>query len=137
MVGLAQAYLALGHYTKAAQQLELALALLHPLNDRVREATVLGALGHVYLAAGQRDAGEDGEPDAAGETDDVQRDEDGDGVVGRRGRERIPRQPCQHQGQRQTDPSEHVSQCRSSYSHTARARPSRYHPKIVKPWFWR
>ncbi|MGH7259830.1 MAG: CHAT domain-containing protein [Nitrospiraceae bacterium] len=56
LVGLAQAYLSLGHYTKAAQQLELALALLHPLNDRVREATVLGALGHVYLAAGQRDA---------------------------------------------------------------------------------
>ncbi len=58
LVGLAQAYLALGHYTKAAQQLELALALLHPLNDKVREATVLGALGHVYLAAGQRDAAE-------------------------------------------------------------------------------
>ena len=58
LVGLAQAYLALGHYTKAAQQLELALALLHPLHDKVREATVLGALGHVYLAAGQRDAAE-------------------------------------------------------------------------------
>ncbi len=58
LVALAQAYLALGHYTKAAQQLELALALLHPLNDRLREVTVLGALGHVYLAAGQRDAAE-------------------------------------------------------------------------------
>lgn len=58
LVALSQAYLALGHYTKAAQQLELALALLHPLNDRVREATVLGALGHVYLAAGQREAAE-------------------------------------------------------------------------------
>src|SRR5438445_13219457 len=56
LTGLAQAYLALGYSTKAAQSLELALTLVQPTRDRNRLATVMGALGQVYLEAGRMDA---------------------------------------------------------------------------------
>lgn len=52
LVALAQAYLALGLYTKAKGQLDLALDLSRTSQDRLREATALGALGHIHLAEG-------------------------------------------------------------------------------------
>jgi len=55
LVALAQAHLALGFYTKAKGQLDLALDLSRTSHDRLREAAALGVLGHVHLAEGQVD----------------------------------------------------------------------------------
>lgn len=55
LTALARVHLSLGYHLKAAQGLELALALAHAAGDRPREATVMGALGQVYLAVGQFD----------------------------------------------------------------------------------
>lgn len=55
-VALARAYLALGFQTRAAQNLDLAVALARSAKDRSREAIALELLGQAYLAAGQPDA---------------------------------------------------------------------------------
>lgn len=54
-VALAQAYLALGFQTRAAQSLELAAALAQSEGDRSRQAAALDLLGQAYLAAGRPD----------------------------------------------------------------------------------
>ncbi len=56
LLGAAQAYLALGHHMKAAQSLELGLAITQGIADRGRLASLMGALAQVYLEAGQGDA---------------------------------------------------------------------------------
>ena len=48
----AQAYQALGQYTKASKSLELALLLAEKAGDRSLEAKVLGSLGNLYIATG-------------------------------------------------------------------------------------
>lgn len=63
---LAQAYLALGFHTRAAQSLELASALAHSAGDKSRQAAALDLLSQAYLAAGR--------PEPASETlQDAQR----------------------------------------------------------------
>jgi CHAT domain-containing protein/Tfp pilus assembly protein PilF len=58
-VFLAQAYRALGHYAKAAQNLELALGLAQSSGDRPRLVSIQTAIGQVYLDAGRTDAAAD------------------------------------------------------------------------------
>src|SRR5262245_26131437 len=52
----AQASESMGQVTQAQQQLELALALAEPLQDKAWTATILSNLGHASLAARQPDA---------------------------------------------------------------------------------
>ena len=54
-VALAQAYLALGFQTRAAQSLELAAVLAQSEGDRSRQAAALDLLGQAYLASGRPD----------------------------------------------------------------------------------
>src|SRR5215467_6278701 len=56
LVQAAQASESLGQVSQALQQLELALALAEPLQDKAWTATVLSNLGHASLAARQPDA---------------------------------------------------------------------------------
>jgi CHAT domain-containing protein len=55
LAALGQAYLALGHSSRAAQSLELALALIESRGDAVQTGRLMGALGQVYLQAGRWD----------------------------------------------------------------------------------
>ena len=59
LVATGQGYLALGHSTQAAQNLELALALIQPSKDAARIARVTGVLGQVYLRSGRLDLAEE------------------------------------------------------------------------------
>ncbi|MGH8897159.1 MAG: CHAT domain-containing protein, partial [Egibacteraceae bacterium] len=66
LVALAQAHLALGFHTRAAQSLELASTLAQSAGDKSRQAAALDLLSQAYLAAGR--------PDPASETlQDAQR----------------------------------------------------------------
>ena len=56
LVQAAQASESMGQVMQATQQLELALALAEPLQDKAWTATVLSNLGHASLAARQPDA---------------------------------------------------------------------------------
>jgi CHAT domain-containing protein/Tfp pilus assembly protein PilF len=56
LVQAAQASEAMGQVNQAQQQLELALALAEPLQDKAWTATILSNLGHASLAARQPDA---------------------------------------------------------------------------------
>src|SRR5215467_1068174 len=56
LVQAAQASESMGQVNQAQQQLELALALAEPLQDKAWTATVLSNLGHASLAARQPDA---------------------------------------------------------------------------------
>src|SRR5215510_16605546 len=56
LVQAAQASESMGQVTQAQQQLELALALAEPLQDKAWTATILSNLGHASLAARQPDA---------------------------------------------------------------------------------
>ena len=56
LVYLSQANQALGRYTEAGKNLELALGLAEKADDRTQVASVLGALGNLYIATGPADA---------------------------------------------------------------------------------
>lgn len=53
LMALGQGYLALGYSSKAAQNLELAMALTKPSENPARVGRISGALGQVYLQMGQ------------------------------------------------------------------------------------
>ncbi len=55
LVYLSQANQALGRYTEAGKNLELALGLAEKAGDRTQVASVLGALGNLYIATGPGD----------------------------------------------------------------------------------
>jgi CHAT domain-containing protein/Tfp pilus assembly protein PilF len=55
LVYLSQANQALGRYTAAGKNLELALGLAEKADDRTQVASVLGALGNLYIATGPGD----------------------------------------------------------------------------------
>ncbi|MBH0197304.1 MAG: hypothetical protein HP494_17355, partial [Nitrospira sp.] len=55
-VALARALLSLGFHARAAQHLDLAMALPREVQDRSRQAAAMEWLGHAYLAGGQSDA---------------------------------------------------------------------------------
>lgn len=55
-VALARALLSLGFHARAAQHLDLAMALPREVQDRSSQAAAMEWLGHAYLAGGQSDA---------------------------------------------------------------------------------
>ena len=55
LVYLSQANQALGRYKEAGKNLELALGLAEKAGDRTQVASVLGALGNLYIATGPED----------------------------------------------------------------------------------
>ncbi len=55
-MALARAMLSLGFHTRAAQQLDLAIALARAAQDRSRQAAAMEWLGQAYLAGGQPEA---------------------------------------------------------------------------------
>ncbi|HXC66981.1 MAG TPA: tetratricopeptide repeat protein, partial [Nitrospiraceae bacterium] len=52
-VAVAQSYVVLGFHTRAAQQLELAVAIAQLVGDLSRQAVALNLLGQTYLTAGR------------------------------------------------------------------------------------
>jgi len=56
LVYLSQANQALGRYTEAGKNLDVALSLAEKAGDRTQVASVLGALGNLYIATGPEDA---------------------------------------------------------------------------------
>jgi CHAT domain-containing protein/Tfp pilus assembly protein PilF len=56
LLALARVYLGLGYTSKAAQTLDLAIALVQPTGDRNRLSAALAASGTMYIETGQLDA---------------------------------------------------------------------------------
>ena len=55
-LALAQAYVSLGFYTRAAQTLDVAVVLAQGSKDRARQAAAMELLGQAYLVGGRPDA---------------------------------------------------------------------------------